>query len=400
MTFQTVFVINCGSSTVKYQLIELPSERVLVKGLFDDIGDKQTNHHYCWQDKSGHYHDESLVMTAFSFSYSDCFVMIAEVFSKHGLLQPNVIGHRVVHGGELFSQPTLIDGAVLAQIDQLSSLAPLHNPTNVQGIKECLTLFPDVHQVAVFDTAFHQTLPEYAYRYPVPEKWYSEYHIRKYGFHGSSHCYVAQQAAEHLHTPVSQLNLITLHLGNGASIAAIKNGQCIDTSMGFTPLEGLMMGSRSGDIDPAISLHLQQQGMTAEQLSDELNHHSGLLAVAGSHDMRQILRQREQGDVNSQLAIDMYCYRIKKYIGAYTAALGHVDALIFTGGVGENSASIRWQVCDNLNGLGIEIDAKCNEFSVDERLEISDTESRVKIIVIRTNEELQIAREVNAFLQH
>ena len=399
MVAHTVLVINCGSSTVKYQLLELPSERVIVKGIFDGIGQQQGNHRYCWQDKSDHHHDESLVMPA--LSYPDCFMAISDLFCKHSLPKPNVIGHRVVHGGELFSQPALIDESILTQIDQLSLLAPLHNPVNIQGIEECLALFPDIRQVAVFDTAFHQSLPEYAYRYPVPEKWYSEYHIRKYGFHGSSHRYVAQQAADYLHTPLSQLNVITLHLGNGASMAAIKQGQCIDTSMGFTPLEGLMMGSRSGDVDPAISLHLQQQyAMTTEQISDDLNHHSGLLAVAGSYDMRQILSQREQGDVNSQLALDMYCYRIKKHIGSYIASLGYVDALVFTGGVGENSAPIRWQVCDNLSGLGIEIDAARNEQSIDDMVDISGTESRVRTLVIRSNEELQIAREVNSFLQH
>jgi len=399
MASQTVLIINCGSATVKYQLLELPSETVIVKGVFDGIGQQQASHSYCWQDESGHSHDEKLVMT--SLSYLTCFVAISDVLNKHELAKPDAIGHRVVHGGELFNRPTLIDVPVLAQIEQLSSLAPLHNPANVQGIEECLNLFPDIPQVAVFDTAFHQTLPEYAYRYPVPEKWYSEYHIRKYGFHGSSHRYVAQQAADYLHTPLSQLNVITLHLGNGASMAAIKQGQCIDTSMGFTPLEGLMMGSRSGDVDPAISLHLQQQyAMTTEQISDDLNHHSGLLAVAGSYDMRQILSQREQGDVNSQLALDMYCYRIKKHIGSYIASLGYVDALVFTGGVGENSAPIRWQVCDNLSGLGIEIDAARNEQSIDDMVDISGTESRVRTLVIRSNEELQIAREVNSFLQH
>ncbi|NQY26154.1 MAG: acetate kinase [Piscirickettsiaceae bacterium] len=398
MASQTVLIINCGSATVKYQLLELPSEKVIVKGVFDGIGQQQASHCYCWQDKLGQSHDEKIMMTM--LSYLECFKVIANVFSKHELAKPDAIGHRVVHGGELFNQPILIDDSVLAQIDQLSFLAPLHNPANVEGIKECLNLFPDIPQVAVFDTAFHQTLAEHVYRYPVPEKWYSEYHIRKYGFHGSSHHYVAQQAADYLHTPLSQLNLITLHLGNGDSMSAIKHGQCIDTSMGFTPLEGLMMGSRSGDIDPAISLHLQQQyAMTTEQVSDDLNHHSGLLAIAGSYDMRKVLIQREQGDRNSQLALDMYCYRIKKYIGSYIAVLGHVDALIFTGGVGENAAKIRWQACDHLNGLGIEIDAIRNEQIADDMVEISCTDSRVKVMVVRTNEELQIAREVNSFLK-
>jgi acetate kinase len=399
MASQTVLVINCGSATVKYQLLALPSESVIVKGIFDGIGQGQASHGYCWQDKSEQSHDEQLTMA--ELSYVDCFVAIADVLSKHKLAKPNAIGHRVVHGGELFSQPTLIDDSALARIELLSSLAPLHNPANVQGIKECLGLFPNIPQVAVFDTAFHQTLPEYAYRYPIPEKWYSEYHIRKYGFHGSSHHYVAQQAADYLHTPLSQLNLITLHLGSGASMAAIKHGQCIDTSMGFTPMEGLMMGSRSGDIDPAISLHLQHQyGMTTGEISDELNHHSGMMAMSGSSDMRKILNRSEQGDVNSQLALDMYCYRIKKNIGSYIAALGHVDALIFTGGVGENAAKIRWQACEQLNGLGIEIDAIRNEQFTDDMVEISCTDSRVKVMVVRTNEELQIAREVNSFLKN
>jgi len=397
MTHHTVLIINCGSATVKYQLLALPSETVLVKGIFDGIGQEQLSHDYYWQDKSGQRHDETLVLA--ELSYAECFVAIADVLIKHELANPNVIGHRVVHGGELFSQPTLIDAAVLVHIEQLSSLAPLHNPANVQGIEECLNLFPHCPQIAVFDTAFHQTMPEYAYRYPIPDKWYSDYHIRKYGFHGSSHRYVAEQAAAYLHTPLSSLNLITLHLGNGVSMAAIKQGQCIDTSMGFTPLEGLMMGSRSGDLDPAISLHLQQQhGMTAEQVSQELNEHSGLLAMAGSSDMRNVLSQQELGDVDSQLAVDMYCYRIKKYIGAYIAILGHVDALIFTGGVGENSTHIRKQACDNLNGLGIGVDVQKNEQHVGDILDISATKSRIKTMVIRTNEELQIAKEVVSFI--
>lgn len=391
-----ILVINSGSSTVKYQLLDIGTETVWIKGMLE-IGQAQGKHLYHWRDGSGQLHENRSVLQ--NPTYSVCFAAIAKVFTTVKCPQPSAIGHRVVHGGEDFVIPTLITPEVLAKIEQLSQLAPLHNPANEQGICVCLDLFPNVPQVAVFDTAFHQTMPDYVYRYPLPDSWYSKYNIRRYGFHGSSHRYVSGKAAEFLQKPLESLNLITLHLGNGASIAAIEHGLCIDTSMGFTPLEGLMMGTRCGDIDPSIPLYMQQAtNMSVVQVSDELNHHSGLLGLTGSQDMRELLNRSELGDQPSELAISMYCYRIKKYIGAYIAALGQVDALVFTGGVGENAADIRTRCCNDLNVFGIAIDHDLNRLPVDQISAISPAGHSLYVLVIRTNEELQIAQEVVALL--
>jgi len=394
----SILVINSGSSTIKYQLLNLAQETVLLKGTVDGIGFSQGRHEYFWVDRTGKKHENFIILQHPDYAQSISTIIDILVDSKHP--PPTAIGHRVVYGGEYFSQPTLINPKVLAKIEKVSALAPLHNPANVQGIRACVELFPQVSQVAVFDTAFHQTLPEYAYRYAVPEAWYSEYKIRRYGFHGISHRFVANKAANYLQKPLPKLNLITLHLGNGASIAAIKQGQCIDTSMGFTPLEGLIMGTRCGDIDSSIPLHMQQRtNCSTKQISDELNHHSGLLGLSGNQDMRELLRCYEAGDPASILALDMYCYRIKKYIGAYIAALGHVDAIIFTGGVGENAIQIRSRCCNNLKILGIAIDNDLNAQPVNQISIISDAESLVCVLVVRTNEELQIANDVEESLK-
>ena len=396
-TDDIILVINSGSSSVKYQLIAMATDTVLLKGLFEGIGREQGEHSYAWQtdDNQEHIHRVALV----NADYAQSFSAIAGIISDINCPPPTAIGHRIIHGGDVFDKPTLIDPSVIEKIEQLSVLAPLHNSVNVQCIHAFVDLYPSVPQIAVFDTAFHQSIPDYAYRYPVPDSWYTEHKIRKYGFHGTSHRYVAQKAADYLQKPLSSLNLISLHLGNGASVAAIKQGKCIDTSMGFTPLAGLMMGTRCGDIDPAIPLYIQQQtNMSSSQVNDELNHHSGLLAIAGSQDMRDVIKQSENSDQNSELAVNMYCYRLKTHIGAYLAALGHVDAIIFTGGIGEHSSVIRSLSCQELQGLGINIDDDLNAQALDDVLSINTTESPIKILVIRTDEERQIAIEVRALM--
>lgn len=393
-----ILVINCGSSTIKYKLLDISENKILLRGVFEDIGQQRVQHSYTWFNNQNQQQENNDAL--FNADYAAYFKAIVDIIRTLKCKSPTAVGHRVVHGGEEFIKPTLINSTVIAKIEQLSVLAPLHNPINLQGIRLCIDLFPNLPHIAVFDTAFHQTMPDYAYRYPIAESWYADHDIRKYGFHGASHQYVAQQAANYLQKPLATLNLITLHLGNGDSITAIQQGQCIDTSMGFTPLAGLMMGTRCGDIDPAIPLYMQQTtNIGPEQVSDELNHHSGLLAVAGSQDMREILKQSNNGDPASELALNMYCYRIKKYIGAYLAILGRVDAIIFTAGVGENSAEIRSQCCQQLESFGINIDAALNEQAIDDISTINTNTSPIKLLVIKTNEERQIANEVIAFIK-
>jgi acetate kinase len=281
----------------------------------------------------------------------------------------------------------------------LIPLAPLHNPANLTGIEICRKTFPSVPQVAVFDTAFHQTMPSRAFRYAVPETWYNRHGIRRYGFHGSSHRYVASRAAGYLQRPVEELKLITLHLGNGASAAAIQYGRSIDTSMGFTPLEGLVMGTRCGDLDAAIPLHLENVlGQSADELEEALNRDSGLKGLCGSNDLREVLAGEQAGDERARLALDIYCYRIRKYIGAYFVALDGLDALIFTGGVGENAPLIRWRVCKGLDKLGIAIDPEANDRILEEISDIGCSGHSVRVLAVRTNEELQIARETLSVL--
>jgi len=300
----------------------------------------------------------------------------------------------VVHGGEHFKQPALINSDVVAQIQQMIPLAPLHNPANLMGIELAMQAAPDIPQVAVFDTAFHQSIPAHAWRYAIPEKLYSEHHVRRYGFHGTSHHYVAKQAALLLGKPLESLNLISLHLGNGASAAAIRHGRSVDTSMGMTPMEGLMMGARCGDIDPAIHFYLgREAGLSNERIESLLNKESGLKGICGSNDMREVHRLAESGDDSARLALLMYCYRIKKYLGAYYAVLGHVDAVVFTGGIGENDARVRAQACDGLTALGIDIDSEKNAGRNEAAFAIHRDASPVSILVIPTDEELEIALE-------
>jgi acetate kinase len=312
----------------------------------------------------------------------------------------SAIGHRVVHGGEAFRLPTLIDDAVIERIRDMIPLAPLHNPANLVGIEVALGQAPDVPQVAVFDTAFHQSIAAHAYRYAVPEALYSGHKVRRFGFHGTSHAYVAKRAAALLGRPLWSLNLITLHLGNGASAAAIRDGQSVDTSMGMTPLEGLIMGTRCGDIDPAIHFYLAREaGLDSAELEALLNQESGMKGICGQNDMREVHRLADAGDAEAGLALDMYCYRIKKYIGAYSAVLGRVDAVVFTGGVGENDAQVRAQVIDGLGNLGLVIDAVRNAEDRSGAVAIHHDDSPVAILVVPTNEELEIALQTLDCLQ-
>jgi len=391
-----VLVINSGSSSIKYQLFDMLNKTVLAKGLLEQIGEPQSKLTHHTRTAGGAW--DEILRTQKVTGHQEGFALIGAVLNESGAVRDTGelfgIGHRVVHGGEKFREPTVINAEVMATIRELIPLAPLHNPANLLGIEVALESAPEVPQVAVFDTAFHQSLPPYAFRYALPQDWYERHRIRRYGFHGTSHGYVAGQAAAHLNKPLASVNLITLHLGNGASVAAIKNGKSVDTSMGLTPLEGLIMGTRSGDIDPAIIFYLVRKAdLSHDEIESLLNKHSGLKGVCGVNDMREITQLADKGDEPARLAIEMYCYRIKKYIGAYYAVLGDVDALVFTAGIGENAAGIRLQSCEGLAHLGIEIDEKKNEFNISGIFEIQSDASAIKILVIPTDEELEIAEQ-------
>ncbi len=369
-----ILVLNCGSSSIKYRLFD--GEEPVATGIVERIGQQDS-------DVPDHRSGLRRVLADLAHHIAD-----------GGL---DAIGHRVVHGGEEFVQPTLIDDDVVERIRAQIPLAPLHNPANLLGIEVAVELEPLLPQVAIFDTAFHRTLPAQAFRYALPESVYRDHGVRRYGFHGTSHAHVAQLAAEHLDRPLTELNLITLHLGNGASATAIERGESVDTSMGMSPLEGLVMGSRSGDIDPAIVFHLERAaGMTNDEVESMLNRRSGLLGLCGDMDLREVARRAGDGDADAALALDVYGYRIKKYVGAYLAALGSVDAVVFTGGVGENQADIRRRALEGLGDLGIDVDEGLNRTVdlSDGPVAIQSDASRTAVLVIATNEELEIARQV------
>jgi acetate kinase len=391
-----ILVINSGSSSIKYQIFDAGDFTVLAAGLLEQIGEDSSHLRHRWQNRAGE--QEEYDQKKSIADHQQGFAWIIAVIAETGTIQePGEligIGHRVVHGGELFHEPTLIDDRTIRAIREMIPLAPLHNPANLIGIEVAMERRPDMPQVAVFDTAFHQSMPPHSFLYALSYDLYKKYHVRRYGFHGTSHHYVAEQAAAHLGQPLGHLNLITLHLGNGASAAAIKAGKSVDTSMGLTPLEGLVMGTRCGDLDPAIHFYLAREaGLSMEEVEALLNKQSGLKGICGVNDMREIIRLAESGDRQAQLAIDIYCYRIKKYIGAYFAVLGQVDALVFTGGIGENAALIRQRSCEDLNGLGIILDEQKNTSCAGTLMEVQDSRSKVSILVIPTNEELEIARQ-------
>jgi len=390
-----ILVINSGSSSLKYQLFKMPEKAPVCSGLVERIGIEGS-----FIKHTVYRNDEkfSIEESGFIANHGEALKQVLDLLTNgdHAVIaSPDdiaAVGHRVVHGGEHFSGPTIITDDVKHQIKKLFSLAPLHNPVNYNCIEVAEQTFINAKQIAVFDTAFHQTIPEQAYRYAIPESYYKENGIRVYGFHGTSHKYVSEQAVNWLDQKDSKI--ISIHLGNGCSITAIKNGLSIDTSMGFGPLSGLMMGTRSGDIDPSVIFHLMEHsGYTLAQLSTLVNKQSGLLGVGGSSDMRDIRKMINEGDAAATLAIKLYAYRIKKFIGAYAAVLNGIDAIIFTAGVGENDSNMREAVCSELEYLGVELDPVLNTAYKGELKEINTAAAKVKILVIPTNEEYEIAHQ-------
>jgi acetate kinase len=397
-----IAVINCGSSSIKFELYDRKERIRLATGLIEKIGSADGRLRQSRLQQDGTFADQTHVRPL--ANHHEAFDFMMEVNKGDRIIREEAelfaIGHRVVHGGELFREPAIVDDSVLAAIRSLIPLAPLHNPSNLLGIEAARVRFPSIPQVAVFDTAFHHTLPPAAYRYAVPHDLYEKLHVRRYGFHGTSHVHVAREAARYLGEPLETLNLITLHLGNGASVAAIKGGMSIDTSMGMTPLEGLVMGTRCGDLDPAIPFYLiRQLAIPPEQVENLLNKDSGLKGVCGFSDMREIQQQTGQGDERSALAFDMFCYRIKKYLGAYYAVLGGLDAVVFTGGIGENSGQVRSAVCAGLRHLGITLDEGKNTTIAGKAAEIQEDGAPVKVLVVRTNEELEIALQAESIVE-
>lgn len=396
-----ILVINCGSSSLKFQLIDAENEHVAAKGLCERIGIEGSRLVYT---PSG---GEKLVTVTPMEDHTQAVRLVLQALTdeKTGVIKSleeiGAVGHRIVHGGERFAASTLITGEVIQAIEACSELAPLHNPANLTGIRSCMELMPHTPMAAVFDTAFHQTMPEEAYLYGLPFEYYEKYRIRRYGFHGTSHSYVSRRAAQVLGKKWEELKLIVCHLGNGASVSAVKNGTCIDTSMGLTPLEGLVMGTRSGDIDPAVIQFIaHKEKKSVDEIMDILNRESGVLGLSGglSSDFRDLEEAYEKGEKSAIRAVKVFVYRVVKYIGAYTAAMNGVDAVCFTAGVGENSAFIRERICKRLSFLGITLDPEANGKRGEDLL-INTPESSTKALVIMTNEELAIARETNALVK-
>ncbi len=391
-----ILVINAGSSSLKYQLIDMDTEAVLAKGLCERIGieGSKLNHTPQGGDK--------VVIEKPMRDHSDAINMVLEALTDkaYGVIKNmdeiSAVGHRVVHGGEVFNKSVIIDAVVKAAVEACVPLAPLHNPANLIGIAACEKAMPDVPQVGVFDTAFHQTMPQSAYMYALPYELYEKYKIRRYGFHGTSHKYVSQEAAKMLGKASEDLKIITCHLGNGSSITAVDGGKSVDTSMGFTPLPGVCMGTRCGDIDPAIVKFIaDSEGIDLDAVDKILNKESGVYGISGnSSDFRDLEAGANAGDEKSKLALDMFAYSVKKYVGAYMAALGDVDAIVFTAGIGENTVMMRKAILDQMSAFGIEVDEAKNEKAVrGAQMDISVDGSRVRILVIPTNEELMIAKE-------
>jgi acetate kinase len=387
-----VLVINAGSSSLKYQLVDVTSGAAMAKGGVERIGDHGATLHH---EVGGQAHDVDQPVT----SHAEALDAVAEAFRRFGPDLDTVgliaVGHRVVHGGDRFSDPVLVTDDVLSAVEALNPLAPLHNPANVEGIRVSQQQFPDVPQVAVFDTAFHHHMPAEAHTYAVPAAWREVHRVRRYGFHGTSFAYVSREAARFLDRPVEDLNLVVLHLGNGASAAAVSGGRSIDTSMGLTPLEGLVMGTRSGDIDPGLFAFMVRTGMGADAVDAALNRESGLLGLSGTRDFREVEQRVTDGDVGGRLAFDVAVYRLRKYVGAYAVALGRLDAVVFTAGVGEHSAQLRSAVGRGLGLLGVELDEEANARPGGGARRISAAGSRVHVLVVPTNEELEIARQAS-----
>lgn len=395
-----ILVINCGSSSLKYQLIDMENESVLAKGLVERIGIEGSvlTHKPSGKDKA--------VIQQPMKDHKDAIKLVLDalVDPVHGVIKSmseiSAVGHRVVHGGEKYSKSVLIDESVMKALEECTKLAPLHNPPNLIGINACRALMPGVPMVAVFDTAFHQTMPKSSYMYALPYELYEKYGIRRYGFHGTSHKYVSGLCAQMMGKKIEDLKIITCHLGNGASVAAVCRGKVLDTSMGFTPLEGLVMGTRCGDMDPAIVTFLEDEaGMSSKEVNNLMNKQSGVLGISGvSSDFRDVEAAAAEGNERAALALDVFYYRVKKYIGAYAAAMGGVDAIVFTAGLGENSPETRMEICKGLEFIGVSIDPEKNNCR-GKQVEISAEGATVRTFVIPTNEELMIARDTKEIVE-
>lgn len=389
-----VLVINCGSSSLKYQLIDMANETAIAKGLVERIGIEGS---ILTQKVDGR---EKYVITTPMKDHKDAIRLVLEalVDKTNGVISDmseiSAVGHRVVHAGENYSNSVLITNEVMKALEECIKLAPLHNPPNIIGINACKELMPNTPMVAVFDTAFHQTMPEYAYIYPLPYDLYTNLGIRKYGFHGTSHKYVSDMAAQMMGKDIKDLKILTCHLGNGASITAVKNGESVETSMGFTPLEGIAMGTRCGSIDPAITTYIMRElNISSTEADNLLNKKSGVLGISGvSSDFRDVEKAAEEGNERAKLALEVFNYKVKKYIGSYSAVMGGVDCIVFTAGLGENSPETRAAVCEGLEFLGVKLDKEKNNVR-GKAVEISAADSRVKVFAIPTNEELMIARD-------
>lgn len=389
-----ILVINCGSSSLKFQIIEMIDESVLAKGNVERIGLQGSFLKYQFSNK------EKVIVKKQIDDHTQALKIVMETLmdKKTGIIKDvneiSAIGHRVVHGGEFFSESVIIDDNVVKAIEDCIDLAPLHNPPNLMGIQACKNIMPDTPMVAVFDTAFHHTMPKYAYIYSIPYEMYNKYKIRKYGFHGISHKYVAYRAAEMLGKYPSETKIVSCHLGNGASVCGILNGKSIDTSMGFTPLAGLEMGTRSGNIDPSTIMYImEKENLSAKDMENVLNEKSGMLGISGvSSDCRDVEEEAIKGNERAQLALDVFAYRVKKYISMYIGIMGGIDALVFTAGIGEMSSFIRYEVTKGLECFGIEVDSEKNK-TIGQEIDISKDDAKVRTLVIPTNEELMIARE-------
>ncbi len=390
-----ILVVNAGSSSLKYQLIDMSNDKLLAKGMCDRIGIEGGNFKHKVEGRE----DYKLELPIANHKEAIKLVMDTLVSKEHGVISSmseiGAVGHRVLHGGEKFSGSVIVDDKVIEAIEECCELGPLHNPHNLTGIRACEEIMgKNVPQVAVFDTGFHQTMPDYAYMYALPYEYYEKYKIRRYGFHGTSHRYVSMRAAALLGKDLKDLRLITCHLGNGSSIAAVQNGKCLDTTMGVTPLEGIMMGTRCGSIDPAIvPLIMKKENLTPDEMDRVMNKKSGILGVSGwTSDNRDIEEGTKRGDARCQLITNMLCHQLTKYVGGFAAAMGGVDAVVFTGGIGENNPAYRTYVADKLKFLGVEIDEEKNHIRGEE-VDFSTPASKVRFLVIPTNEELMIAKD-------
>ncbi len=394
-----ILVINSGSSSIKYQLFNMEEEIVVAKGGIQRIGIANSFLEHETHEGKETRIDQDIPDHAAGIRLMMDVLLDEEYGVINDIDEIDAVGHRVLHGGEKFTESIIIDEEVVKIIEEYCDLGPLHNPHNLTGIRVCKKLMPDKPQVAVFDTSFHTTMPEKAYLYALPYEYYEKYKVKRYGFHGTSHRYVSRRCAQLMNRPYEELKIISCHLGNGASIAAVANGKCVDTSMGLTPLEGLVMGTRCGDIDPAIiKFIMEKEGLTIEEMDKIMNKKSGLLGISGiSNDSRDVSEAAKNGNYRAKLALELFDYRIVKYIGAYMAAMGGVDAIVFTAGIGENQFETRANIIEQLGFLGIKLDPEANKVRGEEK-EISTADSTVKVFVIPTNEELMIARDTLALI--